>query len=518
MPTAETQPLVKSVNPAEWGSIQDVVNAPLIDVPADASWLSVAGMWLTLPISLIQGVIGGLCSSVFVCMSIGTCCIPCSEQLCSAMGSVMQGHPCYLAWTWWRYVIGGLVALIANGKSRLALFTWEWKSFGSAAYWWHGEGIWMWSYKDCDRILKSQQVRKSAFGCVTACIPDLFATNVLIFLSNDGPNSDWAAVRAALHNMFLNPEGLAYRERISKLQSLVSNDWKDPKFDQLNDKTLLQRSVVKCIMFVMFGEWLDDADADTLAGWRTEASAFILPRLVQRFAFNLLINKVKKLRIDTVGIIVKLNLQQAFIDMNNSLPSRWQRSHVVKLCDEIMYVIGFAGIGGTSAAVESVASFLQVKSGEAPTKSIDFGDYNTADKMKAAFAQDPDAYIRETCRLDPPVTSATGVLKEVTEVSLAGRDFTFDPGLLNQYVLSMANRDPALFSSPEKFDPGRINLHRALTWNGAFGAADEADYPRICPGRYLSLDVTKVIINHVLGTSAPLNQYFGDGVPPRGCC
>merc|ERR1711972_789071 len=104
----------------------------------------------------------------------------------------------------------------------------------------------------------------------------------------------------------------------------------------------------------------------------------------------------------------------------------------------------------------------------------------------------------ETCRLDPPVTSATASLKKASQIRLAGRDFEFPNGLLNQYTLSMANRDPAVFKDPGIFNPDRPNLSKALTWNGAFGAIDEADYPRICPGRYLSMDVTMAIINHVL--------------------
>ena len=66
---------------------------------------------------------------------------------------------------------------------------------------------------------------------------------------------------------------------------------------------------------------------------------------------------------------------------------------------------------------------------------------------------------------------------------------------LNQYVLSMANRDPELFPSPDVFDPSRKELDMALTWNGAFGTPnDEKVYPRICPGRYLALDVSLAIL------------------------
>jgi len=427
------------------------------------------------------------------------------------MGSVMAGRPLYLAWTWWRYVLAGLIALVANGASRLALFEWEWRAFGSGQWWWHGEGVWCWSYQDCTRILKSQQVRNSAFACVRACIPDLFATNILIFLSNDGnPDSQWATIRRALHEYFLNPANPSYDSRIQQLPQLIAQDWPNPKLEDMNDATLVQKLVSKCVFFVMFGKWIDNSDADILTGWRTNATFFILPRLVQRFLFNYGINKVKKLREGTVGIVEKYGLQEIFVSMNASL-GKYSRTPVVKLCDEIMYVIGFAGIGGTSACVESCVCFLQNKiPKESYSAAINFGFYDTPAKMIAEYKRDPDAYIRETCRMDPPVTSATGVLKEMTTVTLAGREYMMPAGILNQYVVSMANRDPMVFPEPEVFNPNRMNLTSALTWNGAAfsGAANELEYPRICPGRYLSMDIAKVILNHALYWNTPLNDGF----------
>jgi len=188
--------------------------------------------------------------------------------------------------------------------------------------------------------------------------------------------------------------------------------------------------------------------------------------------------------------------------MNEDLPERFRRSPVVNLCDQIMYVIGFAGIGGTSAAVESCAAFLQSKKpAESAADLIDLSKYPTPEAMVSAFRNDPAAYIKETCRLDPPVTSATQLLKQNTTVELAGRSIELPAGTMNQYVLSMANRDESVFAQSQVFDPARANLNKALTWNGAFGVPDdEALYPRICPGRYLSVDVTRKILEHAISS------------------
>jgi len=500
---AETQPLVRddAALPG-WGSIAEVVDAPLIDVPWDASYLSVIGMWLTFPLSLVQGVFAGLCSCFYVFVSIGGCCVPCSNKLCSTMGSVLSGRGLCMAWTWWRYTFAALVALIANGKSRLALFMWEHAAFGSGDYWWHGEGVWCWSYEKCSQILMSNQARQAAFGCIRACTPDLYASSLLIFLPNTPePGSEWAMVRKVLHEAFLDKGLSTYKQRMSDLSGLLKEAWPTPGMSDLNNTPLLQRAVARCIFYVMFGKWLKDDEADILTGWRTNSFWFILPRLVQRFLFNIGIKKVKQLRKDTVGIVERYGLQDVFGRMNQAL-GPWKRGTGVKFCDEVMYVVGFAGIGGTSAAVESTAAFLQVKiPAESAAKHINFGAFDTSEKMISAYKRDPERYIRETLRMDPPVTSATAALKEKTRITLAGREFEMPEGVLNQYVLSMANRDETVFPEPEVFKPDRPNLNMALTWNGAFGATNEGDFPRICPGRQLSLDVAQAVIGHVVGMS-----------------
>ena len=45
------------------------------------------------------------------------------------------------------------------------------------------------------------------------------------------------------------------------------------------------------------------------------------------------------------------------------------------------------------------------------------------DSMVECFKSDPVAYIKEACRIDPPVTSATQVCKEEKEVIFKGRSY-----------------------------------------------------------------------------------------------
>jgi len=484
-------------NPQGWGDIEDVLNAPLIGVTGESSWMSVLGMWLTLPFSILIGIFGGICQSCFAALSVGSTCCP--TACCSVLGSVQAGNPYCLAYTWWRYMVVMAVALVKNSASRLGMFIWEWEACGKGDYFWHGGGIWSWRYKDVEKILKSQQDRRDAFAAIQACTPDLFASNLLIFLPTGGPESQWWALRTAIHEFFLAQGSPTYQSRLQQLRNQVAQDWPEPAIEDLSDNKRVQKTVVKCIIWMMFGAWLEDEEAETLTPWRTLAPFFILPRLAHRMAFNLGIRKVKKLRMDTVNLIETRGWQQLFTDINNNL-GRYKREETVKLCDEIMYVIGFAGIGGTSACVESVGSYLQVKvPKEMKAELIDFGDYPTSEDMVAAYRADPDAYIKETCRIDPPVTSATSILRETLEAELNDKTFTFEPGFMNQYAVSMANRDETVFPNPEVFNPKRTNLSKNFSWNGAFGeGVDENLYPRICPGRYLSMSVCRAIVDHVL--------------------
>jgi len=390
------------------------------------------------------------------------------------------------------------------------LFLWEQAAFGNGMYWWHGEGVWSGTYSHCDELLKSQQGRTAAFGCIRACTPDLFADQLLIFLSNDGPESQWACIRKLLHQFFLDQGQANYKNRVAALQGNLAANWKDPSLASASNQRLAE-SVAKMVFFVMFGAWLDDREAGILAQWRGYAGYFVMPRLVQRMAFNILINKVKKLRKETVGLVEKYGKQDLFIRMNDQLPLRYRRKQAVKLCDEMMFVIGFAGIGGTSALVESTIAFLQCKiPEESPGKKyIKFGHYDTPMKMVGRYKLDPETYLREVGRIDPPVTSATCSLKKDSHITLAGKVFALSGQTLQQYCIGVANRDERLFPDSSRFDPDRRDLNKALTWNGAFGVPQEEElYPRICPGRYFSLTIAQTVVNHALGHSFA----FGGGV------
>jgi hypothetical protein len=518
--TQPAQPTMEAAEPAQvaeaastsvpvstpFGSIREVVNEPLVEVPHDSSWISVIGLWIFLIPVLVSGIIAGLCPKVYVCIAIGSC-LPWSQRFCSAVGHVMRGRPLSTAFTMWRGLVATLTALIANRHSRLGLYLWEWKAFGSGRWFWHGEGVWCHSYRDCDKILQEPQLRQVAFGAMKAPAPDLYAARLLIFLSNESADCEWAAIRRLLHNNFLDHNLESFKSRMKKLPELLATDWKDAKLADLSNLPLVRTNVSKCIFYMIFNVWPKKAEAEILAKWRDYAKYFILPRLAHRLIFNLAIGKVKSLREQTVGLVEKYGKQDMFITLNNNLGD-YKRKSPVHLCDEILFAIGFAGIGGTCAAIESVGAFLQVTFPEESPgeKYIKWGQYSDSALMVQKYIRSPERYIRETCRMDPPVTSATTSLAAKEQVTLAGKEFSLGRGTLNQYALSIANRDETLFPRPDEFNPDRDNLEKALTWNGAFGAENEASYPRMCPGRHLALQLVETVVNHALNLAPPSEE------------
>jgi cytochrome P450 len=121
--------------------------------------------------------------------------------------------------------------------------------------------------------------------------------------------------------------------------------------------------------------------------------------------------------------------------------------------------INFAGINGTTHLLVSVLAALRSQTSDVPPDSVTFP---SPPAMLDLFKAHPDNFIIETCRIDPPVTSACCQLKEDTTLDLTGvcgkRQQFFAKGTAQQYVfggMGGPNRDPEVFSEPNVFKPSR---------------------------------------------------------------
>ena len=122
----------------------------------------------------------------------------------------------------------------------------------------------------------------------------------------------------------------------------------------------------------------------------------------------------------------------------------------------------------------------------------------------ALWEKNKDAYLLESARVDPPVTSVTAVLGDSRTFDVASgtsgsgkAKVTLEKGSTMQLVISSANIDPNVFGGPTRsverareFDPSRDKeeLDKILSWNGVHGKLGSPMAPRGCLGHHLSIE------------------------------
>lgn len=263
----------------KWGSIaKQVAGHPENVEPAD-TWLSVVLMWGTLPLCLPIAIAAALSPRFFRSLSLAT------------KNSARRGRPLVDAPLWWVYALATLISLAVSG-SRLAFQLEARKRFGDGVWFWQSEGAWACTYQRVDEIARSQQKRDAGFAATTAVVPEMFPRGIVLFLSNyiaktRGELSEWQDLRSMLHEHFLDTGMAAYTRRVSLLDERIAADWEAPSLKQLQDDAHTARLVAKCVFFVVFGIWVTDAEAKTLASWKKAAALFVLPRMVHRFLLNI---------------------------------------------------------------------------------------------------------------------------------------------------------------------------------------------------------------------------------------
>mmetsp|Transcript_90403 Transcript_90403/g.269745 ORF Transcript_90403/g.269745 Transcript_90403/m.269745 type:complete len:561 (-) Transcript_90403:341-2023(-) len=475
---------------ASWGSVRSLLFAPAEDVDVAEAWPMIPLLTLLLPFVLADCGLAVATPRYYVVKAVR------ARSRQEHSGPCMQTLQCCSQWTW--HLLFPVV-LMVQGASRVAAYSWERNSLGGGSYWWHAQGACTGLHSVVDDLTRSEQTRTTARASFRAAVPHAFPPGLLIFLSNDqGPGSAWEEIRRAFHSVWLDEFGAAYQGRLAQLDGLVRESWQQPSLQGLasEDVSLL---VSRCIFFVFFGIWVTEEEAAIIAQWRGLAAYFVLPRLVHRLAFNLMLYPIMSLRAQTLGMIRRYRLEHIFSSINAGLSPANRRPVDVQICDELMFAIGFAGIGGTTAGTVSVGRFLMALGSADASGAVDFGNRDRT-AMTELFLQSPRKFIQETCRISSPVGTCTTVLKGAQDLGLLGGGRS-PAGTLLAGAINMSNLDPAVFPEPMRFDPGRSNLEDALTWNGKAFGADEACYPRLCPGRHLAVEVISVMAHTALGVA-----------------
>ncbi len=107
-------------------------------------------------------------------------------------------------------------------------------------------------------------------------------------------------------------------------------------------------------------------------------------------------------------------------------------------------------------------------------------------RLGQAGDRDLDALIDESLRLEPSAAVIDRYATADTELEGA----SIASGELVRLSIAAANRDPALFPEPDRFDPGRPNLRRHLAF---------AQGPHVCLGVHLARLETRIALQCLAG-------------------
>ena len=164
-------------------------------------------------------------------------------------------------------------------------------------------------------------------------------------------------------------------------------------------KPLSDKLVALAVWFLLFGVELSDAQAATAAAWGASGSAgfFVFPRLIQRIAFNVLVGRVKQLRLDTLSIVTSHGLQPLFGKMNDALPEAYRQpdcGRAVRRNDVRRQLRGRGRHAARPRGPSHNSCSARLSTCPRAWSPSRPGDLHTL------YQQDPDAFIKECDGLD----------------------------------------------------------------------------------------------------------------------
>eukprot|EP00439_Symbiodinium_sp_Y106_P011359 s5429_g1.t1 len=467
-----------------WGSLEELLSRPAVTVDVSATWPMVVLAALMLPMILVNNMLAIWIPPYFAHIARMAKWHQLSATGC---GKVL------FSWYYWNWhlLFGTLIAYM--GPRRVSVYAFEGEAQGAGDYWWHGQGYFTGTHALVDQLAMGVQDRGLGRAAFDAAIPEVFPLDSIIFLPNGHEaTSKWAETRKVMHDFWLSEQGPNYAQRVGHLKGLLKESWSNPSLDNLANIKVASVLVSRCVFYVFFGHWLKDEEANVMSRWARDAPLLVTPRFMHRLMFNFFVHQCKDLRAETIALISKHKLGHVFSTMNSTFSSANRRKHDIDLCNELMFAIGFAGIGGPSRAAASVAKFLLAQQSE-DQAGVTFGGANSH-LMIALYKKDPKAFIMETCRISSPVGTFTTRLTASAAKELGlGLDLGTAQETHLAGVINVSNVDPRKFPEPHKFDPSRPNLPDALTWNGKAFSSRECDYPRLCPGREFSIRIVKTL-------------------------
>mmetsp|Transcript_17898 Transcript_17898/g.26799 ORF Transcript_17898/g.26799 Transcript_17898/m.26799 type:complete len:1277 (+) Transcript_17898:49-3879(+) len=360
-----------------------------------------------------------------------------------------------------------------TGLDRHTMFTKLRNSYGTTFPF--RDGLALTSYKDVEAALSQDSTRGQYIGAkraTNAC----FSQNTLIFVSN-GPKHK--ALRDfmlqtihGLHVKGTNSEGLVFPG--------------DHTLGKNAPTEKIQETVIANVLFRIFGENPPENLVELATGYLKFGVACALGDVGAKMMPSA-IKEVGVIRKAVTNFARGTEVGRKVMDKAKEISVH--DDEAFSILQSIVDGVMFAGVLGTGQLTLQTLSRIR----EAPASELPL------------FLSNPENYLKESARLNPPVTSVTHVFPEETKVNIGfeRKSLTVPAGATKQVIISLANKDPMVFGGPynskayaEAFDPSRDNLGAMLSWNGLQADVENAVGPRWCLGVHLSIDLAKRIVTH----------------------
>ncbi len=258
----------------------------------------------------------------------------------------------------------------------------------------------------------------------------------------------------------------------------------------------------------MFEATPDGPLLNVLMQYFTWGGTCILGKDLHKSLFGFIENKIFAIRMAAFDKISRTPTGHRLRETANreGMSASEQDDVVMQAVDGFLFAGGFGTSHLVNAALNALHSCADVANGGC---SVD-GPHQRA----RMWTEDADAFLHETARLDPPVSSVTSLLDEEKEVDVYvgthAVKIRLPANTTVQLLISEANVDPEVFGGPThsreralQFDIKRPSseTQAILSWNAPLSLVQMGAAPRGCLGYSLSLDIARRTVEHFRPTS-----------------
>ena len=294
---------------------------------------------------------------------------------------------------------------------------------------------------------------------IVGAAPDVFATNTGM-ISQSQPTR--GILRAYIDQEIIPPRvrDITY-EQIQEECAEILQEWAaDPK---MADQMVMRGTVTRMIVKILSGTTIsyEDAQSTTAAYARRFGELSILDRYLP-FLTGVLGSR-EAIRRDAYFVLKRYDLDNLLIDMT------------------------------LFAAMFSLGTLFMRCVDDITRHGTDYESLDARGRV---------AFIIESVRLFPTVTTTHRIVEEPETIVVAGKELQLQPGDEVCYPLVAANRDPSAFHEPEKhrIDRPMEEVAKVLSWSKG---------PHVCPAKDMSVQVVRVMLDAVAEKQGLKGLHYG---------